>query len=130
MADTLLIMHSVLRWFVLVGVLAAGTAGVTLVMREEGCTPGFRRLITVAVGLIDLQVALGLVLWVVKEGWTQGVFKAYIHPAAMLIALALAHVTSFKAKQRSGATGARLVSSGLLGALLIIVLAIPRDAWL
>lgn len=126
MHDTLLLIHSIVRWFVLAGLVGVLVAGAVEMSRGEGHAPGLHRLFTVAVGLLDLQVTLGLILWVVAGAWNLGVFRAYIHPAGMLLALAIAHIGVSRAK--SG-RGPRAALTGLAVALLLIVAVIPRDAW-
>lgn len=126
MHDALLLIHSIVRWFVLAGLLGVLVAGAVEMSRGEGLTPGLQRLFTIAVGLLDLQVTIGLLLWVVAGAWNLGVFRAYIHPAGMILALAVAHIGVSRAKAGQS-TRAALV--GLLVSLVLIVISIPRDAW-
>jgi len=102
---------------------------VTLTLRREAWGLGYARIVSVTLGMIDLQVALGLLVWITKEGWNLPVFRAYIHPAGMLLAIAIAHVAAGRAKKQAGYGGVRIAAAGLLTALAIIVLTIPRNAW-
>ncbi len=121
--------HSIIRWFVLAGLAATSIAGVTLILRREPWGLGYSRIVSVTLGLIDLQVVLGLLVWITHKGWELGVFRAYIHPIGMLVAVAIAHVGAARAKKQGGYSGVRLAAAGLLTALAIIVLTIPHDAW-
>jgi len=126
MHDALLLIHSIVRWFVLAGLLGVLVAGAVEMSRGEGLSQGLRRLFTIAVGLLDLQVTLGLLLWVVAGAWNLGVFRAYIHPVGMILALAVAHIGVGRAK---AGRSSRAALVGLLASLVFIVALIPRDAW-
>jgi len=112
---------------VLAGLGATALAGVTLTLRKEAWRLGYGRIVSVTLGLIDLQVALGLLVWLTKENLS--IFRAYIDPIGMLVAVAVAHMAAVWAKRQSGYAGAGTVVAGLMVALAIIVLTIPRAAW-
>ncbi|NIA23960.1 MAG: hypothetical protein GWP04_00155 [Gammaproteobacteria bacterium] len=114
----------------LAGLGATAIAGVTLTLRRDAWGLGYGRIVFVTLGLIDLQVVLGLLVWITKGGWDLSVFRAYVHPIGMLIAVAVAHMAAARAKRQSGYAGVRTAAAGLLTALAIIVLTIPHNAWL
>ena len=122
--------HSIVRWFVLAGLAATAIAGVTLTLRRDAWARGYSRIVSVTLGLIDLQVALGLSVWIAKEGWSLSIFGAYIHPIGMLLAVVVAHVAANRAKKKAGYAGVRIATAGFLTALAIIVLTIPHNSWL
>ena len=134
MYSAVLLLHSVLRWAVIVaGLVAAGTG-----WRE---VPGWRstrpgRVFTM---LLDVQVLAGLILYVLLSPTTRSAlqhfgatmsndvlrFWAVEHPVAMIAGLALAHVG--RARQRRG-TDARQPRHGAVYftvAIAIILLATP-----
>jgi len=123
----LLTAHSIVRWFVLAGLGATALAGVTLTLRKEAWRLGYGRIVSVTLGLIDLQVALGLLVWITKQDLS--IFRAYIDPIGMLVAVAVAHTAAARAKRQSGYAGAGTVVAGLMAAFAIVVLTIPRAVW-
>jgi hypothetical protein len=127
MADALVTAHSIVRWFVVVGLLATVVAGVTLSLRREPWSMGYSRIVAVTVGLFDLQVLLGILVWVANKGWELGPFLGYIHPLGMIVAAGVAHVAAARLKRRPGAAFAP--TAGLFAALAIVVLLVPRGAW-
>jgi hypothetical protein len=60
---------------------------------------------------LDVQVLIGVVVWVLNQAWTRDAFIGFIHPVLMLAAVAVAHVVFF------------VVS------LVMVVLAIPTASW-
>ena len=79
----ILALHSGWRWVVLLAAVAA------LVGAVRG-TKGLVRFFPIAV---DLQVLLGIILWVGK-GWyaSENLFLKLVHPGFMLLALGAAHM--------------------------------------
>jgi vacuolar-type H+-ATPase subunit I/STV1 len=126
-AHALLTAHSIVRWLVLLGLLATAVAGITIVFRKETWVPGYARMVAITVGIIDLQVTLGVLVWIVSKGWELSPFLAYLHPVGMLAAAATAHVAAARARKHSW--GMTAITAGLLATLAIVVLLIPRDAW-
>lgn len=127
MADALVTTHSIVRWFVVVAMFASVVAGITLSVRKETWSMGYVRVVTMAVGLFDLQVLLGILVWVTNKGWELGTFLGFIHPLGMILAAGLAHVAAARLKRGSGAPFAP--AAGLFAALAIVVLLVPRGAW-
>src|SRR5512135_1128646 len=89
----ILMLHSIWRWVVL---LAAAAAIIKALVgwfgRQEWALWDDRlgMLYTLA---IDIQVLLGLILYIVEQRWRlPDPFFAYIHPLVMIIALAVAHI--------------------------------------
>jgi FtsH-binding integral membrane protein len=127
MAEGLVTAHSIVRWFVILGLFAAVLAGFTLSIRKESWSMGYQRIVTITVGLIDLQVLLGILVWVANKGWELDHFLAYIHPLGMIAAAVVAHITAARLKkQPASAFGP---TAGLFGAMAIVLLLIPRGAW-
>ncbi len=109
--------HSGLRYLALLAaVLVIGYAGFGLTAQRPFDRAG-RILGAVFVGLLDLQVLVGLLL-VVGGTWYPALSG---HLACMLGAVAVAHVTLAK-NRRAQPPGWRLPLAGVLGALVLIVL--------
>lgn len=78
-------------------------------------------------GLIDLQVALGLLVWITKENFS--VSRAYIDPIGMLMAVIVVHMAVERANRQSGNAGVGIAVAGPMIALAIVILTIPHDTW-
>ena len=124
--DFLVILHSIWRWVVL---LAAVVALVGALGGWLGALPpalAARRAGTFYTVALDLQVLLGLVLWV-GRGWyaTPGYFR-FEHPTIMLLALAVAHGGQVLARRGKAPTAAaRTVAVAVAVSLLLVVVGIP-----
>jgi hypothetical protein len=140
MYDAALHAHSWLRWFVLlVGLVAIARA----ILGRSGGRPWSRaddRLGAAFVGLLDLQLLIGLVLYfalspITKEGMrdiggamanTGLRFWAIEHPFGMIVAIALAHIGRTRIRKTTDA--ARRHRTALIFftlALIVIVITIP-----
>ena len=129
MAETLVTIHSIWRWLVLVGLIAALVYGFT---RSSDAPPLDKRTgrpFSFALMILDIQVLIGLLVWIAGSGWQLNVFLAWIHPVGMILALGLGHALVGRAT-RSGGTGSyRAAAFGPLGALVIVGGLIPSGAW-
>jgi len=121
--ETLQDVHSWVRWLVLVAVAAAI---VLALLRRSGVTTAGAAFPRVAVMVIDVQVLLGIVLWVFDEGWNESFFFKVIHPIFMLAAAAVAHAGVVMARRRPERADLTTVV-GFTAALVLIVAAIPWD---
>ena len=129
MADTLVTIHSIWRWLVLVALVVALVYGFT---RPSGAAPLERSTaqpFTFALIMLDIQVLIGFVLWIAARGWELDVFRAWIHPVGMLIALAVGHAMVGRAKKSKGTSAYRTAAFGILATLVIVAGTIPQDAW-
>ena len=125
--DTLVSAHSLLRWFVLLAALAAIV--VTLV---GWVGPGLpeattRRTMLAYAIILDVQVLLGIVIWVTGNYWAGGGHQFQLeHPLIMLIALAVAHIAAARARRASSAfRAARIRAIGVIVSLALILVGIP-----
>lgn len=122
MSDLLVSTHSGLRWFVL-GVLLVG--GAYALLQAPRPVPFRRTPFTLGVAVVDLQVALGIALYLLNDGWRQGFFIARIHPAVMLTAAVVVHVGAGRARRREGREAWRAAGATFLLALVLVTLGIP-----
>lgn len=75
--------------------------------------------------VLDIQFLLGLVLWVLRQRWTDG--ASWEHPVTMIIAVALAHVTSSRVKKApTDAAKFQAASVGYLITTLVVALGVAR----
>jgi hypothetical protein len=81
----------------------------------------------VGVMAVDIQVAIGIVIWIFDDGWSETFFFKILHPAFMLIALAIAHLGLIMARRRDETRSYMFVAGTYLLSLLLIVAAIPWD---
>lgn len=122
--ETLVTIHSWVRWLVLGALLAAAIVGVYRYRARADFEPSLSQL---AVMTVDVQVTIGIVIWIVDDGWSETFFYKVLHPAFMLVALAVAHIGLALAKRRNDARSNLLVGGASLVALLLIVMGIPWD---
>jgi hypothetical protein len=126
--DTLVTIHSLLRWLVLVALLAGAIVAFAGARRpgEAFARPVFSGVAIV----VDLQVTLGVILWIFNEGWNQNFFIAVIHPVFMLVALGVMHMAIARGRrvaETDHAGGNRIVGIGMVIALVLVVAAVPWE---
>ncbi len=122
--ETLVTVHSWLRWLVLLALLGSAVVGVYRYRARAEFEPSLFQL---AVMTVDIQVAIGIVIWIVDDGWSETFFFKVLHPAFMLVALAVAHMGLVVAKRRNDERSYLLAGGSSLLALLLIVMGIPWD---
>lgn len=127
--DAVVDIHSWYRWVVLVVLLGAGITGLVRASRGTPWTEGAERPFVLATILMDLQIAVGIVLWIGNEGWDQDFFIKVIHPLGMLLAAAVAHTAVLRARKAAAASSYRAAGIGLLASLAVVAAVVPRDAW-
>ena len=94
--DALITLHGILRW----PILLVGFLGLALAVWErgwEGRSPGWRpRVAPIYLGLLDLQLLLGIALAVADR---EGLGGSAFHMVVMAGAVVLAHVLRVRAKR-------------------------------
>ncbi len=133
----ILMLHSIWRWVVLLAAAAAIIKALVGWFRRQPWTEWDDRLGMLYTLAIDIQVLLGVILYIVEQRWRlPDPFFAYIHPAIMIAALVLAHIgrsRTRKAAPASGTEGApsydmrrhRTAATFYAVSFLLIVAAIP-----
>ncbi len=121
----LLMVHSLWRWLVLLAAVGAIAGAVTA--RSSARVPGWAvRTGLVYTILIDVQVLIGLALWVANQWWMGNAFYAFIHPLTMLLGLGVAHMG--RGREKRAAVAGQPGGAGLwayVGSLVLILLGIP-----
>jgi hypothetical protein len=122
--DALVTVHSWVRWLVLLALIGGAVVGLVRYRRRADWDGG---IFQVAVMILDIQVAIGVVIWIVDKAWDETFFFKVLHPVSMLAALAVAHAGFAVAKRRADLRSNLLAGASLFVSLVLIVLAIPWD---
>ena len=112
--------HSGLRYLVLLAALIALVYAARAVLSKREGGSGSRISTAAFLGLLDLQIILGLILT------SMGVFYAALagHFITMLVAAGVGHATSLYARRSGGAKADQIRLIGLSLTLLLIILGI------
>ncbi|HVG00905.1 MAG TPA: hypothetical protein VND68_13785 [Chloroflexia bacterium] len=132
MLDLLVTVHSVFRWVVLLTALPA----IAVALMSAGGTRrwgvvGDRSSLFFTLAM-DVQFLIGLLVWVLGQRWQGDVGLGWLHPLAMLVAVALAHVGRARADLGRNATSTdkgRQAAIFFGASLLVILIAIPLNSW-
>ena len=122
--ETLVTVHSWVRWLVLIALLAGAAIGLYRYRTQRSWEPSLFQLGAMTV---DIQVTIGIVIWIVDDGWSETFFYKILHPAFMLAALAIAHVGLALARRRDDVRSNLLAGGSFLVALVLVVMGIPWD---
>ncbi|MGE5589143.1 MAG: hypothetical protein ACM3ZA_00730 [Bacillota bacterium] len=120
------LLHGLWRWAVLAAAVLS-LVGAFLGTRDSAGAFRAQRFGLWYAAALDLQVTLGLIMWVGEAAWRSEPFVAFIHPVAMLIGSALAHIG--RGRQKRLAAGGRSSIAPLalyIGSLAVLLLAMPR----
>lgn len=119
-------LHSLLRWLVLLGAVAA-LIGYGRALARSRLDDVAARLGSLYAMLLGVQFVVGLALWLMQARWSgDDVFRSFIHPLLMLIAVGVASAGTARAR-RAGSAVVGLVA--VLASLVVIVLAVPSGSW-
>ncbi len=127
--DAVVDIHSWYRWVVLAVLLGVGITGLVRASRATSWSEGAERPFVLATILFDLQLAIGIVLWIGNKGWDQDFFIKAIHPLGMLLAAGVAHMAVVRARKAGSTSSYRVAGIGLLASLAIVAAVVPRYAW-
>lgn len=135
-----LLLHSWLRWAVLLAGIAAGARALAGWLRGQPWTRADNAVGAAFVGLLDLQMLLGLLLYfglspIAREGMrdfgaamaSDGLrFWMVEHPFGMILGIALAHIGRARLKKTpDGPRRHRTAAIFFLLALVIIIASVP-----
>jgi len=131
MYAAILIFHSLVRWLVVAAAAWAAFTGWRGLREDRTWAPGGRRALVLLVATADLQLLIGLSLWVALSphgilGGAGSTYWTLLHPALGLAVAALAHVGSVRARRTpEGAARWRVAARFATLALLAALLAVP-----
>jgi len=123
--DTLVVVHSVVRWLVLVALVAVAGIAVSRSRAGADWAGGADRPFALTAVLFDIQVALGIILWIGTQAWSDNVFIGVIHPLGMLAAAGVLHASVGRARTAASPGSYRTLLTGIGVTLVIVLLAIP-----
>lgn len=109
---------------VLLALVAGATFGYLRYRAGAVWVPYFHQ---VVVMVVDIQVAIGLTIWVFFDGWRRGFFFSVLHPVTMLAALAVIHIAAAIAGRRRVVQSWLIAAVGSVVSLVLVVAAIPWD---
>jgi Na+/H+-dicarboxylate symporter len=122
----MVLLHSVMRWIVLLAAIGA-LVGYARARGRTGFDTMTERLGSAYAAAIGIQLLIGVVLWLIQGRWSgDDVFRAFIHPALMVVATGIASAGVARARRERNAT-IGLVAVAL--SLLVVIWAIPSGAW-
>ncbi len=129
MKDVLVEIHNYWRWAVLLlGLASIVLAILAAVGRYKWDTVTDRVTLFFTIAL-DIQVLLGIIIWVLGARWGE-IYLGYIHPIAMLVAVAVAHIGRARAERaNTSEERGRTAAIFFVASLVIIAIAIPFGAW-
>lgn len=122
--ETLVTVHSWVRWLVLLALVGGAVVGLHRYRSKEKWEAGIYQ---IGVMTVDLQIAIGIVIWIERKGWNYTFFFSVLHPIFMLVALTIAHLGLVLAKRRNDARSYLFASGAFIAALVLIIGAIPWD---
>lgn len=73
---------------------------------------------------VDIQVALGLVIWLADSGWSLNFMQGWLHPIFGLAAVGVLHAFVGRARKGHPEVANRTVRTGLIIAIVLVVAAI------
>ncbi|XSG73157.1 hypothetical protein ACP8Y2_13275 [Herpetosiphon llansteffanensis] len=129
MQTFLLSAHSGWRWIVMLAIVVAVGYGLWGWLTKQSWNDTARKIMLFTTIAIDIQLLLGLVLYVVRQSWDKlnPATVRFEHPTVMVLALALAHVVNAKVKRGEiPAARYRLMALGTIAVLVLIVVGILR----
>lgn len=120
------LLHGLWRWVVLAAAVLA-VAGAFMGTRDSAGASRVQRFGLWYATALDLQVTLGLIMWVGEAAWRSEPFVAFIHPVAMLIGAALAHIGRGRQKKLAAAGRSSMAPLALyVASLAVLLLAMPN----
>jgi len=140
MYDLLLLSHSWLRWLVLLAFVAALARAIGGVSTRRPWTPVDTRAGIWLTASLDLQMLLGLILYIFLSPVTQSAFVDMAaamraapirfftveHPVGMIVAIALAHVGRARVGKATASESKHKLALIFFGlSLLVLLLSIP-----
>ena len=123
----LLMAHSGWRWLVIL-------AGLVFLVRmlwgwfgKDQWRPLDQRLGLILTIVVDIQVLLGIILWIIQQRWTgANPLASFEHPFTMLLGVAIMHVGWSRAKKADESSRFRQAALWVAVAAVLIALGIVR----
>ena len=118
--------HSFWRYAVLIAAVVAFVGALAGWLGSLPARPTARRASLLYIIAIDLQAALGIVLWLLRGGFGQERPYRLEHPLIMILAVVAIHVGSVLAKRaKSDKAAARIVAIAIAVSFVLVLVGIP-----
>ena len=103
--------------------LAALIASIAFSFQRE-MTSTSEKIYRITAVTIDIQVALGIVLWIFDSGWNLGFMQGWLHPIVGLAAVGAVHAVVSRSKDLDPAEANQRIRWGFIAVLVLVVAAI------
>ncbi|MCC6175051.1 MAG: hypothetical protein IT305_07085 [Chloroflexi bacterium] len=124
--DALDILHGIWRWVVLIAAVVSLIGAFATWFGALPLTMSVRRIGLPYIIALDIQVVIGIILWVGESWYSRSGFFAIEHPATMILALIVAHAGQGLIRRSKSVTGqARTLAIAYLISLLLVIIGIP-----
>lgn len=120
MTDFLINAHSGWQYVALVALVVS----LVFAFRSREMVPPAEMIHRITAIVVDIQVALGIAVWIDTSAWSGGFAQAWVHPIAGLAALAVLHVFIGRARKADSEVANSIVRNGLVIAVVLVVAAI------
>ena len=138
-----LVLHNVWRWIAVLGVLAATTVSFLGWLARKPRTPTSDRVATIAILVMDVQLLLGLALYVGLSPLSRAMFAdpgaamqtrdirffGVEHPFLMILATAAVHVGKVRSARMIGAEAAKQRAGAVWYALSLLLILAGTPWW-
>lgn len=111
--------HSIWQYVALAAVLASLAFSL-----QRAMSPTAERMYRVTAVVVDIQVTLGIVLWILASGWSLGFAQGWLHPILGIAAAGVLHAAVGRARSIGAEEGNRRVRFGLIAVLVLVAAAI------
>lgn len=123
-------LHSYWRWVVLLVGLAAIVLALISALGSRPWDAVSDRLSLFFTIAMDIQVVIGLIVWISTQAWSGDAVIGWLHPLAMLGAVALAHIGRVRAdRATSDRDKGRQAALFFVLSFVVVLLAIPLGSW-
>lgn len=123
-------LHSVWRWVVLLLGVGAIVLALMSAARSRPWDALSDRLSFFFTLSMDIQLLIGIVVWVMQSRWNSDLAIGYLHPLAMLAAVGLAHIGRVRAERMaSDADKGKQTALFFIASLVVVLIAIPLSSW-
>jgi uncharacterized membrane protein len=119
MSDFLLNAHAIWQYLVIAAVVVS-----LFFSFQSTMSPTAQRVYRLTAIAVDIQVTLGIILWVVESGWSLGLMQGWVHPIVGIAAAGVLHAVVGRAAAAGPETGNRVFRTGIIIAVLLVVAAI------
>ncbi len=117
MTDFFVSAHMWWQYVVLLAVLVSLVFAFRTAMMDSTAETVYR----VTTVIVDIQVALGIVIWLANSGWSLGFMQGWLHPILGLAALGVLHAAVGRARKGHPEVANRTVRTGLIVAIVLVV---------